>query len=140
MKRGRTFTITLSSFGEKKMRVLIPILSEKEDEKEFLEKATSGANEIILLVVVDPSPKERFGFAAGFLQKARSIMESAKKFLGGKRKSVEELIEWGDTQSKILNITLLRKVDKIVFYKQDNQYFNELLNRLIKEKIETEVI
>ncbi len=122
------------------MKILIPVLSEKEDDPEFLEKASKGATDVILLVVVDPSPKERFGFAAGFLQKARGIMDNAKKLLGQKRKSVEDIVEWGDTQSKIINIALLRKVDKIVFYKQHNQYFNELVNRLIKEKIETEVI
>ncbi len=122
------------------MKILIPILSEKENDPEFLEKASKGATEIILLTVVDPSPKEKFGFAAGFLQKARGIMDEAKKQLGQKRKSVEDIVEWGDTRNKILNIALLRKVDKIVFYKQQNQYFNGLLNRLIKEKIETEVI
>ena len=122
------------------MKILIPILSEKENDADFIEKASKGANEVILLVVVDPNPKEKFGFAAGFLQKARGVMDSAKKTLGQKRKSVDDMVEWGDTQSKIINISLLRKVDKIVLHKQDNQYFNELLNRLIKEKIETEVI
>ena len=122
------------------MKILIPILSEREDDAEFLEKASKGANEIILLVVVDPSPKEKFGFAAGFLQKGRAVMEAAKKRLGEKRKTAEDIIEWGDTQSKIINIALLRKVDRIVFYRQQNQYFNGLVNRLIKEKIETEVI
>ncbi len=122
------------------MKILIPLLSEKENEREFIEKASKGATEIILLLVVDPSPKERFGFAASFLQKGRAVMEGAKKLLGEKRKSCEEIVEWGDTQGKILNMALLRKVDKIVFYRQDNQYFNEMLNRLIKEKIETEVI
>lgn len=122
------------------MKILIPILSEKENDPEFLEKAAKGATEVLLLTVVDPSPKEMFGFAAGFLQKARAVMEGAKKMLGQKRKSVEDIVEWGDTQNKIINIALLRKVDKIVFYRQQSQYFNELLNRLIKEKIETEVI
>ena len=61
------------------MKILIPLLSEKENDPQFIEKASKGATEIILLVVVDPSPKERFGFAAGFLQKARGIMDEAKK-------------------------------------------------------------
>ncbi|VVC00731.1 Uncharacterised protein [uncultured archaeon] len=122
------------------MKILVPILSEKEDDPEFLEKVSKGATEIILLLVVDPSPKERFGFAAGFMQKGRAVMESARKRLGEKRKSAEDVIEWGDTQSKIMNMALLRKADKVIFYRQQNQYFNELVNRLIKEKIETEVI
>ena len=126
--------------GSENTRILIPILSEKEDEKDFLDRASKGADEIILLVVVDPSPKEKFGFATAFLQKGRAVMESARKTLKEKRKSVDDIIEWGDTHGKIINMALLRRADKIVFYKQQNQYFNELINRLIKEKIETEVI
>ena len=52
----------------------------------------------------------------------------------------EEIIEWGDTQSKILNLALLRKVDKVVLKKQDNQYFEELVKKLKSEKVDVEVI
>ena|SRR3989344_4609296 len=121
------------------MKVLIPILSEENDEA-FLEKALSGAQEVILLLVVDASPKEKFGFTTSHIAKARAVMEDMKKNVGKKRKTAEDVIEWGDTQSKIVNMALLRKVDKVFLKKQDNQYFRELVKKLGDEKIDTEVI
>ena len=101
------------------MKVLIPVLSETENDENFLEKALSGAKEVILLLVVDASPKDKFGFTTSFIQKARTVMEEVKKAVGQKRKTAEDILEWGDTQSKIVNIALLRKVDKVFLKKQD---------------------
>lgn len=122
------------------MKVLIPILSETENDDVFLEKAVTGAKEVILLLVVDASPKDRFGFTTSFIQKARTVMEAVKKTVGMKRKPCEDIIEWGDTQGKIVNMALLRKVDRVFLKKQDNQYFEKLLRKLKEEKIDTEVI
>ena len=85
---------------------------------------------MILLLVVDANPKEKFGFTTSFISKARAVMEEMKKAVGKKRKTAEDVIEWGDTQSKILNMALLRKVDKVFLKKQDNQYFKNLLKKL----------
>ena len=67
-------------------------------------------------------------------------MEELKKIIGQKRKRSEEILEWGDTQNKIINISLLRKVDRVVLKKQENQYFEELVKKLKKEKIPFEII
>ena len=122
------------------MIVLMPILSESENNEEFLDKALKGAKETIILIVVDADSNEEFGFAASHIQTARGIMEEIKATLGKKRKRSEEILEWGDTQSKILNIALLRKVDKVVLKEQDNEYFKELVKKIKKEKISVEVI
>jgi len=122
------------------MIVLIPLLSEHENDEKFLEQALKGARDVILLIVVDADSKEEFGFAASHIQKARLIMEEVKTTIGKKRKRSEDIIEWGDTQNKIMNIALLRKVDKVVLKKQENQYFEELVKKLKKEKIDVEVI
>ncbi|HIH09538.1 MAG TPA: universal stress protein [Candidatus Diapherotrites archaeon] len=122
------------------MKILIPILSETENDEAFIDKAVAGAKEVILLLIVDASPKEKFGFTTSFIQKARHIMEEVKKAVGKKRKPCEDILEWGDTMNKIVNIALLRKTDKVCLKAQDNQYFKDLLKRLKDEKIETEVI
>ena len=122
------------------MNILIPILSESENDEPFLEEALKGVRGVILLIVVDSTSNEEFGFAASHIQKARRVMEDMKTMIGKKRKRSEEIIEWGETQSKILNLALLRKVDKVVLKKQDNQYFTELVEKLRKEKIDVQVI
>lgn len=120
------------------MKVLIPLLSEGEDE-EFLMKASEGAKEILLLLVVDTQPNQRFGFTTAQITKGRKLMENARNFLS-KKKKIEEIIEWGDTQAKIVNVALLNKVDKAIVKGQNNQIFDELLERLRKENITVEVI
>jgi len=122
------------------MKILLPVLSEKENDEEFLDLALKGAKETIILIVVDADSKEEFGFAASHIQRARAVMDQIKITLGKKRKSSEEILEWGDTNSKILNLALLRKVDKIVLKKQENDYFETLVKKLKKEKLEVEII
>ena len=122
------------------MMVLLPILSDKENEDEFLEAALKGAKEVILLIVVDSDTNDEFGFATSHIQTARTILEEVKITVGKKRKKSEEILEWGNTVGKIINIALLRKVDKVVLKAQENQYFEELVKKLKKENIEVEVI
>ncbi len=122
------------------MKVLIPILSETENDEVFLERALEGAKEIILLLVVDANPKEKFGFTTAHISKARTVMEDLKKEVGKKRKTAEDVLEWGDTHSKVLNMALLRKVDKVVLKRQENQYFEQLVKKLEGERVNVEVI
>jgi len=120
--------------------ILLPILSDEENDEQFLEKALKGTRDIIILIVVDSDSKQEFGFATSQIQKARSVMEEVTEIIGKKRKRYEDIIEWGDTQNKILNLALLRKVDKVVLKKQENQYFEELVKKLKDEKVDVEVI
>lgn len=122
------------------MTILMPLLSEKENDEKFLEQALKGTRDVILLIVVDTDSKEEFGFAASHIQSARAVMEEVTTAIGKQRKKYEDIIEWGDTQSKIVNLALLRKVDKVVLKKQENQYFDDLVKRLKKEKIDVKII
>ncbi len=122
------------------MTTLIPILSEEENDDSFLEEALKGTREILLLIVVDTDQKREFGFATSQIQKARKVLEEVGAAIGKKRKSYEDIIEWGDTQNKIINLALLRKVDSVTLKKQDNQYFEELVKKLKHEKIEVRII
>ena len=125
-----------------KMRVLIPILSEQENNEAFLEQALKGAKEAIVLLVVDTNTntQEEFGFTTAHIQKGRAVIESVKEIIGRKRKKSEEIIEWGDPKSKILNLALLRKVDKVIMKSQENNYFKNLVKSQKDEKIEVETV
>ena len=120
--------------------ILLPILSENENNNEFLEKALKGTGEIILLIVVDTESKEDFGFTTSHIHSARAVLEQIKLTIGKKRKRCEDILEWGNTFNKIMNIALIKKVDKVILKKQENQLFDELVKKLKKEKIEVEVI
>jgi hypothetical protein len=112
------------------MKVLIPLLSRNELNEEFLEKALKGAHEIVLLMVIDKedSPK------ASDISSSTHFMDEVKKAVGKKRKRCEEFTEWGETPTKIKNTAILNKVDKIVLLKQENQYFENLVEKLSQEK------
>jgi len=120
--------------------ILLPILSEKENNEEFLEKALKGTREVILLIVVDTESKEDFGFTTSHIHSARTTLEEIKITIGKKRKKCEDILEWGNTFNKIMNIALIKKVDKVILKKQENQLFEELVKKLKKEKIDVEVI
>ncbi len=125
----------------KQLKILIPLLSKKENEGEFLEKAIVGATEIILLLIIDTNAmNQEFGFAASEISNGNALMEDVKALLGKKRKKADDILEWGDTLTKIDNMAKLRQVNKIVLMKQDNQYFRDLVKNLRKEKLDVEII
>jgi hypothetical protein len=135
-KEKKKFINILSDF----MKVLIPLLSEMENE-EFLKRATEKASEVILLLVVDTQPNQKFGFTTSQITKGRRLMENASSFIG-KKKKIEEIIEWGETDLKIINIAKLNQVDKIVIKEQgeNNFLFKGLVEKIKSENIKVEVI
>jgi hypothetical protein len=106
-----------------------------------LRKAAEDAKEVILLLVVDTQPNQKFGFTTSQITKGRRLMETASNFLG-KKKKIEEIIEWGETDLKIINIAKLNQVDKIVIKNQseNNLLFKELVEKIRSENIKLEVI
>ncbi len=124
-------------------KVLVPVLSKKEASPEFVEKIAAKAKEIILLLVIDTaSMSGQFGFAAGEIAHANALMQKIKDALGKKKKTCDDILEWGDTLTKIENIAMLRQVDKIYLVKQDNQFSKKLLKDLKEKlpKIDIEVV
>jgi len=116
-------------------KVLIPVLSKQENSDEFIKKATLKAKEIIVLLIIDTQAMSgSFGFASGEMLSGRKIMDEVCQKIGKKRKNYEDLVEWGTTINKIKQIAIIRKVNKIVLLKQNNEYFKKLLKELKKEK------
>jgi hypothetical protein len=121
--------------------ILLPVLSKKEAEPDFLEIATKGTKNIILLLVIDTNAMAgEFGTGINNIREGNAIMEAVRKALGQKRKHAEEIMEWGDTLTKIDHIARLKEVDKIVLSGQDNQYFEELVKKLREKKFKIEII
>ncbi|MFA5763239.1 MAG: hypothetical protein WC915_00320 [archaeon] len=122
------------------MKILIPLLSGKEDTDYFIDTISKGADEIILLQIIDRDFMKRTSTAMGEVMHFSSLMTSVRKKIGLKRKKCTEITEWGATIKKILSIAFIQKVDKVVFVEQTNQFFEEILIELKKNKIKYETI
>ncbi len=116
------------------MKVLIPLVSKKENNPEFLQKATEGAKEVVLLLVIDQRELVgQFGFAASEIMQGTALIEQIKKLLEAKGKRAKDIMEWGETETKIEHIALLQRVDKIALLEQENEYFKSLVKQLSKK-------
>ncbi|MFH1225168.1 MAG: hypothetical protein V1676_05180 [Candidatus Diapherotrites archaeon] len=120
------------------MKVLIPMLCKAENRREFWERATKGAQSIILMLVIDPSAVNRFGFATSEIAHGNALMEEIKGNLGGKE--VDTVLEWGETAKKVENLAKLQRVDKVVLMKQDSIALRKLVKKLQEAKIVVEVV
>lgn len=113
------------------LKVLIPLVSKQENNPFFLERAFEGAKEIVLLLPIDTNAMVgQFGFAAGEIRQGNLLAEEIKKSAIAKGIRCTEIVEWGDTLSKIDHIAQLEKVNEILLLKQDNHYFRDLLKKL----------
>lgn len=123
------------------MSVLIPILSKKENEKNFLEKATENEKEIFVMAIVEPKAFELdFGFTAKEISHANALMEEIKKNLEAQGKKVTDVLEWGETLHKINNFAKLKKTKKICLKKQENPSFKKLAKELKEQHNKVEII
>ncbi len=127
----------------KGIKVLVPLLSKREAHPVFIERVAGKAREIILLLVIDTKAMTgQFGFATNEIATGNHLMEQVKEALGKKRKSCSDVIEWGETATKIEHLAELHRVDKVYVVKQDNHFFKKLLQDM-KEKlagVEIEVV
>lgn len=126
-------------------KILLPLITGKENEVNYLEEATKKAFEIVLLQIVDRDSKPKdVGFASSSVRQGTKLMESIKEFVEQKKKKAKEITQWGKVEEKIFAIAFLEKVDKVVLKKQSGKWFSELekqlKNKLKKEKIELLVI
>lgn len=127
--------------AEPKNKILIPLLSMQENDKNFLNTAVADADLAILLFVVDTqSMAGKFGFASASISKGTAVIKDAKMHIVRKKKKVKEIVDWGDTATKIKNISILQGVKKIVLKQQSNQWFGEIVKELGKGKVAVEII
>lgn len=122
------------------MIALAPLLSGKEDSPEYVNAITSGVDSVILLSVIDREFMRKTSAAMSEVMHYHSLMERVKKAVGAKRKRCEEATEWGATIQKITSLALLKRVDKVVFVKQRNQFFENILDELREKKIKFELV
>jgi hypothetical protein len=122
------------------MKVLAPLISGKEDTPEYIEAISKGSEKIILLQIIDREFMNKTSAAMGEVMHFSSLMNNVRKQLGQKRKSCDEITEWGTTIKKILAISLIQQVDKVVFVEQENKFFEDILKELKKNKVKYETI
>ncbi|MFA5357523.1 MAG: hypothetical protein WC308_01215 [archaeon] len=122
------------------MKVLAPLLSGKEDCPEYIAAITSGIDHVILLAVIDKEFMRKTSAAMSEVMHYHILMERVKKAVGAKKKKCEEATEWGATIQKITSLALLKQVDKVVFVKQRNQFFQDILDELREKKIKVELV
>lgn len=123
-----------------KMIILVPLLSGKEDNLEFVNAICARGKKIILLQIVDQEFLAKTSTAMGEVMQNHTLLTKVKKSIQSKKKSVEEITEWGATIKKILSIAILQKVNKVFLVKQNNQFFGDILKAMDKEKIPYEII
>lgn len=113
---------------------LIPIISEHENEPVFIEKV-KDASKIILAYVVDPEKMGNVKTAevGEHLGKIRKIMGEIGTAVAAASLTavVEEVIEWGNWEEKLVNIAAMEKTDEVVFY---NSALSQNLANKLKEK------
>lgn len=100
------------------MRRLIPILTGKEDNHEFLEEAVRDADELILLHVVkrEDIGDVPAGYAGSKIKKGEEVMEKIVEKISPRMK-VESNMEWGDPTKKIMALATINDVDEVVLKK-----------------------
>ena len=122
------------------MHILAPIISGREAEDEYVEAITKGADNVTLLQIVDREFMSRTSAAMGEVMQFSTIMSALKKKVGQKKKPCTEITEWGTTTKKIISISLIQKVDKVIFVEQKTAFFKEITDELKKNKIEFESV
>ena len=132
---GKKSIIDAEEEKPKGPKILVPLLSKREGEEEFIEAVVPGAGEIILLLVIDTHAMAGgFGFATGEIALGNALMQKVKIAFGKKRKTCNDIIEWGDTANKIEHFAELKQIEKIFVIKQNNDFFKKLLKDM-KEKL-----
>ncbi len=112
-------------------KLLVPLLSKKEANPLFIEKISSKAKEIVLLLVIDTKGMAGdFGFATSEIAVGNTLMQKMKLALGKRKKECNDVIEWGDTETKIEHLAQLHQVKEICLVKQENHFYETLVKKL----------
>jgi len=123
------------------IKALVPLLSKRELAPAFIEAVASNAKEITLLLVIDTKGMAgEFGFATNEIAAGNHLMELVKTAFGRKRKTCDDIIEWGDTATKVGHFAQLHQVNKVFLVKQDNQFYKKLVKGLKEDLKGIEVI
>jgi len=122
------------------VKILVPLLSGRENDKVFIDALGKQAKEVVILQIVDKQFLPQAGSAMAEVRQFRIVADDLRKAIGAKRKKFFEMTEWGVTVPKIISTAMFQKVDKVFLVKQSNQFFDEVLVALKKNKINFELI
>lgn len=122
------------------MKVLVPLLTGKENNPSFIEAFTNKVDEVVLLQIVDRGFMSRTSSAIGEVRQFRAVLDEIKKIVGTKKKKCNEITEWGTTAKKILGIAVLQKIDKVFLVEDKTQFFEEVTKELKKNKVKFEAV
>ncbi len=122
------------------MTILVPLLSGKENHALFVEAIAKKNDEVLLLQIIDKDFLAKTSAAMGEVMQFHGLLNEMKKALKAKKRPCEEITEWGHTIQKIISIALLQKVKTVMLIKQKNQFFNEIIKELEKNKISYEFV
>jgi hypothetical protein len=122
------------------VKILIPLLSGRENDKTFIESIGKEVKEVVILQIVDKQFLPKAGSAMAEVRQFRIVADSLKKAIGAKKKKFVEMTEWGVTIPKIISTAMFQKVDYVLLVKQSNQFFDEVIVALKKNKINFELV
>ena len=122
------------------MHILAPLISGKENDSKYIDAVTKGAYKVTVLQIIDRDFMNKTSTAMGEVMHFSQLMHEVKKSIGQKRKTCQEITEWGSTVKKILGISLIQQVDKVVLINQKNKFFEDIVKDLKKNKIKFELI
>lgn len=117
------------------MKILIPLLSGRENDSLFINSIDKSVKEVIVLQIVDKQFLPKVGSVIGEVGHFRMVADDLKKALVFKKKKLFEMTEWGVTIPKIISIALLQKIDYVLLVKQNTQFFEEVVSELKSKRI-----
>ena len=117
------------------MKILITLLSGRENDSLFINSIDKSVKEVIVLQIVDKQFLPKVGSVIGEVGHFRMVADDLKKALVFKKKKLFEMTEWGVTIPKIISIALLQKIDYVLLVKQDTQFFEEVVSELKSKRI-----
>ena len=122
------------------MKILVPVLSGRENDKLFIDSFKKEVTEVVILQIVDKQFLPKAGSAMAEVRQLRIVADSLKKTLGSKKKKYFEMTEWGITIPKIISTAKFQKVDKVFLIKQSTQFFDEIIDALNDNEIKYELV
>lgn len=122
---------------EEKTIYLIPILTERELDPDFVEEARK-ADKVILLYVMDSDRMTGLpsGFMGGRIKSAEAIIDQYKKKLKGKE--VDGFVEWGHWETKLKAFAIIKKVDLVLM--RESEAAESFSRELKKEKVKFKIL
>ncbi len=123
-----------------KLKILVPLLSGRENDKLFVDAVTKDVNEVVILQIIDKQFLPKAGSAMAEVRQFRIVADELRKAIGAKRKKFFEMSEWGITIPKIISTAKFQKVDKVFLVKQTTQFFAEITDALSDNKIKYELV